>query len=318
MRVDSDFGTRDEKGHWKPPYPAGFSPLFSSPVRIGRTLKWLLGWGGYILPMYLFYAALAWLTYTYFQPPIESFAPLEPSSVGYMLVRNLILALVIYGFYHLVLYTWKLHGRDRKFHPAWQQKGKKFLFNNQVADNMFYTLVSGVPMWTAYEVLYFWLVARGVVPGLSFQERPVLFAVILLVIPMWRETHFYFAHRLLHWKPLLRLVHSVHHRNPNPGPWSGMSMHPIEHVLYFSQLLIHLVVPAHPIHLLYNSQITALSPARGHIGFEGPLFDGFWPTGDYYHYLHHKHVSCNYGTGLIPWDRWLGTFFDGEGTHRTK
>jgi sterol desaturase/sphingolipid hydroxylase (fatty acid hydroxylase superfamily) len=32
----------------------------------------------------------------------------------------------------------------------------------------------------------------------------------------------------------------------------------------------------------------------------------------YIHYLHHKYFEVNYGDGLIPIDRWLGTFHDGS------
>ena len=48
-------------------------------------------------------------------------------------------------------------------------------------------------------------------------------------------------------------------------------MHPIEHLLYFSVVLIHWVVPSHPLHFLFNAQHTALTPAPGHTGFEGKL-----------------------------------------------
>ena len=32
----------------------------------------------------------------------------------------------------------------------------------------------------------------------------------------------------------------------------------------------------------------------------------------YIHYLHHKYFEVNYGDGLIPLDRWFGTFHDGS------
>ena len=41
-------------------------------------------------------------------------------------------------------------------------------------------------------------------------------------------------HRLLHWKPLYKHVHYLHHKNVNPNPWSGMAMHPVEIVIYLS------------------------------------------------------------------------------------
>ncbi len=89
-------------------------------------------------------------------------------------------------------------------------------------------------------------------------------------------------------------------------------MHPIEHVLYFSVLLFHLIVPSHPLHYLFNAQHTALTPAGGHHGFEGPLFDGKLPTGSYFHFLHHMMFECNYGEATIPLDQWFGTFCDGQ------
>ena len=42
---------------------------------------------------------------------------------------------------------------------------------------------------------------------------------------------------------------------------------------------------------------------------------GDWQPHDthaYIHYLHHKHFEVNYGDGLIPFDRWFGTFHDGS------
>jgi hypothetical protein len=44
----------------------------------------------------------------------------------------------------------------------------------------------------------------------------------------------------------------------------------------------------------------------GHHGFEGLLFNRTLVTGSYFHYLHHRFVSCN------------GVFFNGEGTYRTR
>jgi hypothetical protein len=32
----------------------------------------------------------------------------------------------------------------------------------------------------------------------------------------------------MHFEPIYKYVHSLHHKSYNPGPWSGLSMHPIE------------------------------------------------------------------------------------------
>jgi sterol desaturase/sphingolipid hydroxylase (fatty acid hydroxylase superfamily) len=43
--------------------------------------------------------------------------------------------------------------------------------------------------------------------------------------------HFYWIHRLIRWKPLYNAIHFVHHKNLKVGPWSGLAMHPLEHLV---------------------------------------------------------------------------------------
>jgi sterol desaturase/sphingolipid hydroxylase (fatty acid hydroxylase superfamily) len=91
-------------------------------------------------------------------------------------------------------------------------------------------------------------------------------------------------------------------------------MHPVEHLLYFSGVLIHWIVPSHPLHFIFHLQHLAFSPALGHNGFDrivvgdNTLID----ASHYNHYLHHKYFEVNYGDGLAPFDKWLGTFHDGS------
>merc|ERR1719229_466667 len=80
---------------------------------------------------------------------------------------------------------------------------------------------------------------------LYFSDRPVSFILWMLFIPYWRDFHFYWIHRMMHkwnWtvfgidggEMLYKYAHSLHHKSYNTGPWSGLSMHPIEHLLYYS------------------------------------------------------------------------------------
>jgi len=313
------FGRRDAKGNWRPPYPAGFSPLFDWPVRPVVILKWIFGYPGYLWPLNAFWLLLAFLTLQFFQPAIASCKNLQWGWIGLMFLRNLIIMLVVYGGLHLVFYTLKLHGNERKYNPSFQQEYKKqFLFGKQPLDNAFRCLVFALPIWTAYEVLYVWAAANGWVPYITLQNNPVWFVAWLLLIPLVRETHFYFTHRLIHWKPLYKTIHHIHHLNINPGPWSGLAMHPVEHIIYFSVPLILFIIPSNPLHFFFITAQLATGPAHGHLGFEGPLFDGKLAIGDYFHYLHHKHFTCNFGGRTIPWDRWLGVYFGGEGEYRLK
>jgi sterol desaturase/sphingolipid hydroxylase (fatty acid hydroxylase superfamily) len=311
-----EFGIRDEKGHWRPPYPVRYAPLLTWPPRPLAFLRWLFDYPGFLWPINLAFLGLAVVSWYFLQPPLSQTAQLRFGWIALMLLRNLGLMWLVAGGHHLAFYTLRLQGNQRKYHPEWlSPNSKKYLFGSQTWDNIVRSCLSGCTIWTAYEVLYFWGAANGWFPYLSLREHPGWFVAVFFLIPLWRETHFFVIHRLLHWRPLMRAFHRVHHFNPNPGPWSGMAMHPVEHLVYLSVVAIHFVVPSHPIHFFFNSQLTALTPAIGHVGFEGPVFGGWFMTGSYFHYLHHRFVTCNYGEATVPLDKWTGTFFDGEGSY---
>ena len=185
---------------------------------------------------------------------------------GLILLRNVVLAILVYGAWHLWLYVWRKQGTTFKYNRQWPKESPAFLFNNQTYDNMFYTLVSGVPIWTAYEVLLLWAYANNVAPMISFAENPVGFIALFFLVPFIHEVGFYCAHRLLHWPPLYEVAHKLHHRNTNPGPWSGLSMHPIEHVIYFSTIALFFLIPSHPIHMINLASRLGLAPGAGAYG----------------------------------------------------
>jgi len=131
--------------------------------------------------------------------------------------------------------------------------------------------------------------------------------------PLWISFHFYWVHRLLHWPPIYRIAHSLHHRNTNVGPWSGLSMHPIEHLLFFSSILIHWIIAAHPIHILFHMQHQALTAVTSHAGFDALLVKdkNALSLGNFHHQMHHRYFECNYGNLEVPWDKMFGSFHDG-------
>lgn len=308
-------GYTDSRGEWRPENPISFAPIFTWPPKLRKFLIWLVS---YLFTWNLFYLGVVLLSYYYLQPPLADMKTFKVSWISTIFFRNMGLVWIIYGGWHMYLYKFKKKGTNAKYCPRWQStKGSTFLWNDQVYDNIFWACASAVPIWTVYEVLSFWLYANGKLPYLDFQEHPVYFALVFLLIPFWRELHFYLIHRLIHWKPLYKSIHYLHHYNINPGPWSGLAMHPIEHLLYFSVVLIHWVVPSHPLHFLFNSQHTALTPAPGHTGFEGKL-GKFLSFGSYFHYLHHRLFECNYGESTIPLDKWFGIFEDGSQTQTEK
>ena len=134
--------------------------------------------------------------------------------------------------------------------------------------------------------------------------------------------HFYFIHRLIHWKPIYKWVHYLHHKNVTVGPWSGLSMHPVEHLLYISTILVHFFIPSHPIHFIYQGIHTIVGAQKGHSGYERLVVNkktgASIPSAGYFHYLHHKYFECNYGELTSPLDKWFGSFHDGTKKTQNK
>ncbi|CAM5774627.1 desaturase [Labrys miyagiensis] len=312
---DTLYGKRDKRGDWRPLKFLEYPPVFVWPAQPLRFLRWFFGYPGYILPWNLGYAALSLVLWLYLTPPMAEMTNFAPGWMLFLLVRNAVIVLAVFGAFHLRLYWLRRQGTAFKYNSKWPATDNPvFLFRNQTVDNMIWTFASGVPVWTVYEVLTLWAFANGYIPYVGYADHPIYCTVILLLIPFFREVHFYLVHRLIHWPPLYHSVHKLHHNNVNPGPWSGLAMHPVEHLLYFSGVFIHWIVPSHPFHAIFHLQHLGLVPAQGHAGFDKIVVGerSAIDTHAYEHYLHHKYFECNYTDGAIPIDKWLGTFHDGS------
>ena len=93
-------------------------------------------------------------------------------------------------------------------------------------------------------------------------------------------------------------------------------MHPVEHLIFFSSVLVHWIISAHPVQILFHMQHQALTAAASHTGFEGPLVKDAnrLAVGTFHHQMHHRYFECNYGNLEMPWDKWFGSFHDGTET----
>eukprot|EP00928_Gymnodinium_smaydae_P090419 TRINITY_DN74217_c0_g1_i1.p1 TRINITY_DN74217_c0_g1~~TRINITY_DN74217_c0_g1_i1.p1 ORF type:complete len:358 (+),score=30.27 TRINITY_DN74217_c0_g1_i1:54-1127(+) len=308
--------TASDLKEWRPDEPIKYAPVFDASEWSFRGLfKYWFGYPGYFAPWNLIYYATCAISHQLTTPSLQVCSEFQIGWLAKLFMRNELLLWIYAGGWHALLY-WPLqvNGTSKKYAKAWPAKGKKFLFGTQTYENVFWSSVSGVFIWTAYEALFLRMWAKGRIGSMypDWRMNPVWSLIQLLLIPFWREFHFYWTHRLIHWGPLYRMVHYLHHKNVNPGPWSGLSMHPVEHVLYFSVLWPHMFIPGHPLHFFFNAQHTALTPASGHSGFHHPVANDMIPGGSYFHYLHHRYFECNYGEATIPLDRWFGTFRDGQ------
>lgn len=135
-------------------------------------------------------------------------------------------------------------------------------------------------------------------------------ALLILLHDAW----FYWTHRAMHYPPLFRRFHRLHHRSHRPTPFTSYSFDVGEAVVNSLFLpLILLILPAHPLALLVFVVHMMLRNALAHCGYEifparpdgRPLFG--WMTTVTHHDMHHAHAGKNLGFYFTWWDRWMGT-----------
>ena len=322
MTHDTDPKPISKEWNYHPDLPLVDLSIFKWPPDPHFLGRWVLrNW--LMLSERVMMVVLATLCWLFLYPSLGTAKTLAFGWVFLVWLVNLGLMICIAGGLHWFFYIRRGQGKALKFDHREPAKGNSLWnFSNQVHDNMFWSLGSGVLQVTALQVLIMWLMANGYFPTMNLTSNPILFIAGLMLLPIWSAFNFYWIHRLLHVPFLYKRVHALHHRNVNIGPWSGLSMHPVEHLLYLSSLLIHCVIPSHPIHLYFHVIYLAPGAAMTHTGYEDLLIKDKrkLALGTFYHQLHHRYYECNYGNQEMPWDRWFGTFHDGsdEGTKETR
>ncbi len=116
---DAAYGERNTRGVWKPLAPIVYPPVFVWPARPVAFLKWLLGYPGFILPWNLLYVLLSIVLWLYLTPSLETMRSLGVGWIGYLLLRNTVIAIGFYGAFHLRLYVLKAQSGNFKFNPKW-------------------------------------------------------------------------------------------------------------------------------------------------------------------------------------------------------
>ncbi|WP_343563946.1 sterol desaturase family protein [Kiloniella sp. b19] len=304
----------NRKWNYVPDLPLDYAPYWHWPPKPVTFLKWV--WQNWLQTSdRSLYVIFAFVVAFWMQPVTEAQALLRPDWMAAVVVRNAVVLSIVAGGLHFWFYGIDGQGNVLKYDPRPISKKRNTLFrlNYQVWDNMFYSLLSGVPIASAFEIFLRWNYAQDALPTVSFAGNPFWYVALFPLLALWQSFHFYVVHRLLHVPALYKRFHDVHHRNINPGPWSGMSMHPVEHLFYFSSLLIFLIVPSDPVHMLFLLYWQMLGAASSHSGYEA-----VWVKdksrlllGAFFHQMHHRYFECNYGNGEMPWDKWFGSYHDG-------
>ena len=313
MPNDGGTGAAKPRSDWNhlPELPIKTSPLWRWPPRPVEAARWYLdSWFFFTINMAI--CALAIAVFYVVSPELTTTATLGPWILGIWL-RNILIVTCVAGVLHLWFHKYTAQGSELKYDPRpFPRRGSMFTMGSQLLDNMIWTLASGVTIWSGFEALLWWSMANGYAATLTLQANPVWFIALFFLIPVWESFYFYWMHRFLHTDAMYRF-HALHHRNTDIGPWSGLSMHPVEHLFYFGSVLIHFAIASHPLHIIFHLMFYGLLAITRHTGFEGVFFRNRkrLHLGNFHHQLHHRYFECNYGNLDVPWDVLFGSWHDG-------
>ncbi len=170
-------------------------------------------------------------------------------------------------------------------------------------------LINNVWMFTgavaAWPLMSLSAIHTGPLPALWVLALQLLFCIYL------DDFLYYWMHRAMHGRFLLKHVHGRHHRVLAPWAITGHYMHPIEYVLTGSLAFLGpALLGAHVVLLWVWIIFRQWEAAEGHCGYAFP-----WsPTrglpgshGALHHDFHHARVRGNYAGFLGIWDRVFGT-----------
>lgn len=311
---DLQFGTRNKRGDWTPSTRLEYAPFWEKPFSLKKLLAWI---PGYFFPWNAFHMAVTLAYWAWVIPDVEVMKTLTWDWALWLYLVNATGIFILYGAIELFFYVRRKQGTRFKYNAKFpsEQPSDVFWFKSQNIDNFLRSFLFSIPLWTVVEVIFLHAFATGAVPWLTWVDHPLYLAVLVLIVPLIHEVHFFCIHRLIHWGPLYKWVHSVHHNSVNASPWSSLSMHPVEGFLYHAVALWHLVLPSNPVVALFQVNLAGYGALNGHIGFDKLEITENTPLNShaYAHYLHHKYFEVNYGgDGLVPLDRWFGSWHDGS------
>jgi sterol desaturase/sphingolipid hydroxylase (fatty acid hydroxylase superfamily) len=309
---DLKFGTRDKRGNWTPNRRLTIAPFWEG--RFGQMGRFLID---YLWPWNAFHMATALLYWAFVIPDVATLQTLSWGWALWLFAVNAAGIFVMYGAVELFYYVKRIQGTRFKFNHKFpgENPSDVFWFKSQNLDNFLRSFLSGVPIWTVVQVLVLWAWANSWGNWVTWEDHWPWLVVLTLLVPAIHEIHFFCIHRLIHTPLLYKWIHSVHHNSINPSPWSSLSMHPVEHVMYFGEMFWHLLIPSNPIVALFQLHGTGFGAINGHIGFEKLEVTDATAIDShaYAHYLHHKYFEVNYGAdGLVPLDKWFGLWHDGS------
>jgi len=86
MLDESNFGTRDKKGYWKPFGKILAQPLYIVPFKPLNFIKWIFGWNGYLFPWKFIWILIAVICWFYLTPELNQIKHLKFDPLPYFAV----------------------------------------------------------------------------------------------------------------------------------------------------------------------------------------------------------------------------------------
>jgi Delta7-sterol 5-desaturase len=143
---------------------------------------------------------------------------------------------------------------------------------------------------------------------------------VVCVLDYAHDGWFYWTHRLLHWRPLYKHVHYIHHKSTAPTAYTGYSFHLLEALIVFAnEVLVCFLFPIHVgVHRGYHLFTTVIHNG-GHAGYEiAPFIPSIeqlvvlvmnGPRGSralntvQHHDMHHRYPTKHFSLYFTHWDR---------------
>lgn len=177
--------------------------------------------------------------------------------------------------------------------------------------------VSSVLVFAVVETVLFtspWVAEHGALYMDPAEYGWIWFVAAFPVLFIVHDAYFYWTHRMMHLPVLYPHVHAVHHRSTNPTPFSAYAVHPVEAFVNVGVfVVIVMLVPCHPVHLLVFALGMVAHNVYGHTGFE------LYPTNlqripglrrintSVAHNLHHQDGRYHFAFYFTFWDMLMGT-----------
>ncbi|KAI9325196.1 hypothetical protein DFJ73DRAFT_870293 [Zopfochytrium polystomum] len=197
-----------------------------------------------------------------------------------------------------------------------QSLGRQPPFADVVKNILFSTVVFQIPIALTFTQTLSSLNAN--VATVPLPSLPMVAAQILWFLVAYDFSE-YWVHRALHWGPLYKYVHKVHHEAQTPYGLIAEYMHPVEFFaigicVSLGPMIYGALAPRehalHAVTMIAWSCLAKVLSVDAHSGYDLPWglrkFVPFFTGADWHDYHHYAFVG-NYSAIFRVWDRVFGT-----------